>query len=58
MCMQEKDNKDRQMDRKTEKEDVGDIRQIASLCTPHPSGGLTGLVLMHRQVARFKEIGV
>lgn len=46
------------MDRKTEKEDVGDIRQIASLCTPHPSGGLTGLVLMHRQVARFKEIGV
>lgn len=45
------------MDRETEEGVVGDIRQIALLCTLHPSGGLTALVLMHRQVARFKEIG-
>lgn len=57
MCMQEKENKKGLM-HKDRKEDVGDIRQIASLCTPHPGGGLTELVLKHRQEARFKEIGV
>ncbi len=46
------------MDRKRGREDAGNIRQIASLCSPHPCGGLTELVLMHRQVARFKEMGV
>lgn len=41
----------------TKREKIGEIRQMALQCIPPPSGGLTELVLMHRQVARFKEMG-
>lgn len=52
-----KKNKDKLTDREREREESGEIRQIALQCIPPPSGGLTELVLKHRQVARFKEMG-
>lgn len=53
-CKREEERTDVQKKR----EDAGDIKQIASQCIPHPSGGFTEFIPMYRQVASLKEMRV
>lgn len=52
-CMQEKRNKDRYMGGKTQ----DDIKQIASLCIPHPSGGAHRACRDAQASSQFQENG-